>query len=53
VTSFAFAEPSKSSVTVTVVCFALNAILTPQAGLRLIPVVCRLPASVIVASRPH
>jgi hypothetical protein len=31
VTSFAFADPSRSSVTVTVVCFAMSAILTPQA----------------------
>ena len=31
VTSLAFADPSRSSVTVTVVCLAMSAILTPQA----------------------
>lgn len=36
VTSIAFAEPSKSSVTVTVVCVAMKAIFTPQAGVCLI-----------------
>jgi len=36
-TGFAFADPSKSSVTVTVVWVAITAILTPQAVCCLIP----------------